>query len=79
VHNNLREGLNNSRFRLTCTQNIGNLTDHCLKVSINQTFLSIRAAPTRSRENQALSRCSRFHTTVILARRYRRPLYKEPA
>jgi hypothetical protein len=41
--------------------------------------LSIRAVPTRSRENQALSRCSRFHTTVILARRYRRPLYKEPA
>ena len=33
-----REGLNNSRFRLTSTQNIGNLTDHCLKVLINQTF-----------------------------------------
>ena len=32
------EGLNNSRFRLTSPQNTGNLTDHCLKVSINQTL-----------------------------------------
>jgi hypothetical protein len=39
VEGSIREGLNNSRFRLRTAENTGDLADCRLKLRINQTFL----------------------------------------